>query len=124
MTFPPRYPQGFGAGSRLVAGEFRLSVWKVNVADAGGLCSNRNRGSSPGDRRWPRAGQRKRSTGGCAREPGGGLAAEWQPPWQLPRTSVEDTVLDLVSAARNFDDAYGWISAAVGRRLTTPDLLS
>jgi predicted transcriptional regulator of viral defense system len=53
-----------------------------------------------------------------------GLAAEWQPPWQLPRTSVEDTVLDLVSAARNFDDAYGWISAAVGRRLTTPDLLS
>jgi hypothetical protein len=37
---------------------------------------------------------------------------------------VEDTVLDVVSAARNFDDAYGWISAAVGRRLTTPDLLS
>ena len=52
-----------------------------------------------------------------------GLVAEWQPPWHLPRTSVEDTVLDLVAAARTFDDAYGWISAAVGRRLTTPELL-
>jgi len=36
---------------------------------------------------------------------------------------VEDTVLDLIAAARTFDDAYGWISAAVGRRLTTPELL-
>jgi hypothetical protein len=33
---------------------------------------------------------------------------------------VEDTVLDLVAAARTFDDAYGWISLAVGRRLTSP----
>jgi very-short-patch-repair endonuclease len=47
------------------------------------------------------------------------LVPEWQPPWQLPRTTVEDTVLDLVAAARTFDDAYGWISAAVGRRLTS-----
>jgi hypothetical protein len=52
-----------------------------------------------------------------------GLVAEWQPPWHLPRTTVEDTVLDLIAAARTFDDAYGWISAAVGRRLTTPELL-
>jgi hypothetical protein len=52
------------------------------------------------------------------------LAPEWQPPWQLPRTSVEDTVLDLVAAARTFDDAYGWISTAIGRRCTTPELLS
>ncbi len=51
------------------------------------------------------------------------LVAEWQPPWQLPRTSVEDTVLDLIASARTVDDAYGWISAAVGRRLTTPELL-
>jgi hypothetical protein len=49
------------------------------------------------------------------------LVPEWQPPWQLPRTTVEDTVLDLISAARTFDDAYGWISAAIGRRLTTPE---
>jgi very-short-patch-repair endonuclease len=52
------------------------------------------------------------------------LMAEWQPPWHLPRTSVEDTVLDLVAAARSFDDAYGWISRAVGRRLTSPRELS
>jgi len=52
------------------------------------------------------------------------LAPEWQPPWQLPRTSVEDTVLDLAAAARTFDDAYGWISAAIGRRRTTPERLS
>jgi len=45
------------------------------------------------------------------------------PPWQLPRTSVEDTVLDLIAAARSFDDAYGWISVAVGRGLTTPQML-
>jgi hypothetical protein len=37
---------------------------------------------------------------------------------------VEDTVLDLVAKARTFDDAYGWISRAVGRRLTTPESLS
>ncbi len=32
-------------------------------------------------------------------------------------------MLDLIGAARTFDDAYSWISAAVGRRLTTPELL-
>jgi hypothetical protein len=52
------------------------------------------------------------------------LALEWQPPWQLPRTTVEDTVLDLAAAARSFDDAYGWISTAIGRRRTTPQRLS
>jgi len=52
------------------------------------------------------------------------LRPEWQPPWQLPRTTVADTVLDLVAAARTFDDGYGWISAAVGRRLTSPESLS
>ena len=36
---------------------------------------------------------------------------------------VEDTV-DLIATARSFDDAYGWISAAIGRRQTTADLLS
>jgi predicted transcriptional regulator of viral defense system len=52
------------------------------------------------------------------------LAPEWQPPWQLPRTSVADTVLDLIAAARTFDDAYGWISAAVGGRHARPETLS
>jgi len=52
------------------------------------------------------------------------LRPQWQPPWQLPRTTVEDTVLDLIGTARTFDDAYGWISAAVGRRLSSPQSLS
>jgi hypothetical protein len=52
------------------------------------------------------------------------LVAEWQGPWRLPRTSVEDTILDLVAAARTFDDAYGWISRGVGRRLTSAKSLS
>jgi hypothetical protein len=52
------------------------------------------------------------------------LVPEWQPPWHLPRTTVEDTVLDLVAEAHSFDDAYGWISKAVGRRLTSPQSLS
>ena len=52
------------------------------------------------------------------------LVPQWQPPWQLPRTTVEDTVLDLIATARSFDDAYGWISAAIGRRQTAADLLS
>jgi hypothetical protein len=52
------------------------------------------------------------------------LVPEWQPPWHLPRTTVEDTVLDLIATARTFDDAYGWISSAVGSRLTSPQSLS
>ncbi len=45
------------------------------------------------------------------------------PPWQLPRTRIEDTVLDLVAAARTFDEAYGWISRALSRDLATAGML-
>lgn len=38
-------------------------------------------------------------------------------PFQLPRTRIEDTVLDLASTAPSFDRAYGWISGAVSRQL-------
>jgi hypothetical protein len=48
------------------------------------------------------------------------IAADPQPPWQLRRTRVADTVLDLVGAAKTFDDAYGWICRGVGRQLTGP----
>jgi hypothetical protein len=41
-----------------------------------------------------------------------------------PRTRVEDTVLDLVETARDFDEAFTWISRAVGRRRTTALLLA
>jgi len=41
-------------------------------------------------------------------------------PAQLPpRTWVEETVLDLVQTAVSLDAACGWLSRAVGRRLTT-----
>jgi hypothetical protein len=38
-----------------------------------------------------------------------------------PCTRVEDTVLDLIEIAPTFDDAYAWISRAVGRRRTTAE---
>ena len=40
-----------------------------------------------------------------------------------PRTRVEETVLDLVETARDFDEAFAWICRAVGRRHTTVPLL-
>jgi very-short-patch-repair endonuclease len=38
-----------------------------------------------------------------------------------PCTRVEDTVLDLIEVSPTFDDAYGWISRAIGRRRTTAE---
>jgi hypothetical protein len=46
-----------------------------------------------------------------------------QPPWQLPRTTIEDTVLDLVTTSKTFDDAYSWITKATGKGHTTPAAL-
>lgn len=43
--------------------------------------------------------------------------------WKLPRTRVEDTVLDLINAATTFDDAYSWISRALSRRCATTGML-
>jgi very-short-patch-repair endonuclease len=40
-----------------------------------------------------------------------------------PRIRVEDTVLDLAQSARSFDDAFGWLCRAVGRRATTAERL-
>jgi hypothetical protein len=40
-----------------------------------------------------------------------------------PRTRVEETILDLVDAARSEDEAVGWITRGLGRRLTTADRL-
>jgi hypothetical protein len=45
------------------------------------------------------------------------------PEWLLPRTRVEDTVLDLVATAATFDDAYAWVSRAVAERLVTVSML-
>ncbi len=45
--------------------------------------------------------------------------AQFVGPFNLPRTTVEDTVLDLVAAAPTFDHAYAWIARSVARKLVT-----
>lgn len=52
------------------------------------------------------------------------VASQRLPPWQLPRTPVAETVLDLVAASGSFDDAYSWLSRATGRGLTTPEMIT
>jgi hypothetical protein len=37
-----------------------------------------------------------------------------------PRTRIEETVLDLAAMSVTLDDACGWVSGALNRRLTTP----
>jgi hypothetical protein len=36
-----------------------------------------------------------------------------------PQTRIAETVLDLANSAATVDDAYGWVTRALGRRLTT-----
>jgi hypothetical protein len=43
--------------------------------------------------------------------------------WKLPRSRIEDTVLDLIDAAPTFQVAYGWIARAVSRQFTTTAML-
>ena len=46
-------------------------------------------------------------------------------PTQLPpRTRIEETMLDLAQAAATAEDACGWITRGLGRRLTTQDRLN
>jgi very-short-patch-repair endonuclease len=45
------------------------------------------------------------------------------PEWELPRTRIEDTVLDLVATARTFDEAYSWISRALSEHLVSVGML-
>jgi hypothetical protein len=47
------------------------------------------------------------------------VVSEELPPWQLPRTPIAETVLDLVAASRTFDDAYEWLARADGRHLAS-----
>jgi predicted transcriptional regulator of viral defense system len=46
-----------------------------------------------------------------------------QPGREPPRTSVEETTLDLAQLSLTFDDACGWLTRACGRRLTTESRL-
>jgi hypothetical protein len=43
--------------------------------------------------------------------------------WKIPRTRIEDTVLDLVESARTFEQGYSWIARAVSRNLVTVAML-
>ena len=40
-----------------------------------------------------------------------------------PRTTIEETVLDLVHAAKTFDDVCGWVTRAIARELTDEAML-
>ena len=55
----------------------------------------------------------------CAR-----IGKATQPNREPPRTSVEETVFDLIELAETLDNACGWITRAVGRRLTTAERLT
>ena len=52
------------------------------------------------------------------------VASEPLPPWQLPRTPIEETVLDLVESAKTTDDAFAWLAQAIGRDLVSTGMLS
>lgn len=47
-----------------------------------------------------------------------------QPARLPPRTTVEETVVDLTQTARCLDDAIGWLARACAGRLTTPARLA
>jgi hypothetical protein len=49
--------------------------------------------------------------------------AQFVGPFNLPRTTVEDTVLDLIATAPTFDHAYTWIVRSVAKKLVTASAL-
>ena len=55
-------------------------------------------------------------------------SANWrydpQPWWNLPRTPVSETVLDLVTSARTLDDAYAWLSRAITQGKASPAMIA
>ena len=51
------------------------------------------------------------------------VASQPLPPWQLPRTPIAETVLDLVAASETFDHAYAWLSRATGRQVATVEMI-
>jgi very-short-patch-repair endonuclease len=42
----------------------------------------------------------------------------------VPITRVEETVLDLVEQAADFEEKFGWVAAAVGARVTTAERIA
>jgi predicted transcriptional regulator of viral defense system len=62
---------------------------------------------------------RRITTPGIVVRTSGRVVKARQPNREPPRTTIEETVLDLTELAGTFDDACGWITRACGRRLTT-----
>jgi len=52
------------------------------------------------------------------------VASEPLPPWQLPRTPIAETVLDLIETATTTDDAFAWLTRAIGRDLVSAGMLT
>src|ERR1700678_1020320 len=52
------------------------------------------------------------------------VSSEPLPPWQLPRTPIAETVLDLIEAATTTDDAFAWLTRAFGRDLVNAGMLA
>jgi hypothetical protein len=51
------------------------------------------------------------------------VVSEPLPPWQLPRTPIAETVLDLIESTKTSDDAFAWLTRAVSRDLVHPGML-
>jgi len=62
---------------------------------------------------------RRVRTPGMAIRISGRVGEARQPNREPPRTTVEETVLDLIQLSGTFDDACGWLTRACGKRLTT-----
>jgi predicted transcriptional regulator of viral defense system len=62
---------------------------------------------------------RRIATPGIVVRTSGRVSEARQPNREPPRTTIEETVLDLTEVARTFDEACNWITRACGRRLTT-----
>jgi hypothetical protein len=60
---------------------------------------------------------------GIALHLSGRASAVVHPSRNPPRTRLEETVIDLWETARTLDNAVGWVTSAIGRRLTTQDKL-
>ena len=66
---------------------------------------------------------RRITTAGLVIRMSGRIDQARQPNREPPRTSVEETVLDLAQLSRTFDDACGWITKACAKRLTVEEKL-
>jgi hypothetical protein len=60
---------------------------------------------------------------GMAVHVSGRARASVHPSRNPPRTRLEETVIDLWDGAQSLDNAVGWVTSALGRRLTTQDKL-